>query len=59
MDNTLQQAVLAAVTDVLNDHQENGALANLSVTQLQDLAALFQESGFSIYSCQRRWVEPN
>ena len=46
MDNTLQQAVLAAVTDVLNDHQENGALANLSVTQLQDLAALFQESGF-------------
>ena len=46
MDNTLQQAVLAAVTDVLNDHQENGTLANLSVTQLQDLAALFQESGF-------------
>ena len=46
MDNTLQQAVFAAVTDVLNDHQENGTLANLSVTQLQDLAALFQESGF-------------
>lgn len=46
MEDTLQQAVLAAVTDVLNDHQENGTLANLSVTQLQDLAALFQESGF-------------
>lgn len=46
MDDTLQQAVLEAISDVLNDHQENGTLANLSTEQLNNLAAMLQDSGF-------------
>lgn len=46
MEDTIQYAIQEAITDVLNDHQENGSVATLSVASLESLGTLFQESGF-------------